>query len=595
MCLPCYSSLVKTFSGIPVSSGIGIGSICIIENKEVSVPCRKISASEKQQGWEKFENARNESVNSLSEQMVSSDKEQSEIFQTHLMMLSDPEFVKEVKGVYDVGEYNIEYILDKKVKEFADRLKSSGNDYLIERADDIIDAYDRVFRIMQGLPPHKLDKIPDGAIIAAKSLKPSDALTLSKKGISGIFTHEGGTTSHLAILARAYGIPYVSGIEDIETFFKNDSLAIVDGNAGIVVFEPDSKTESEYREKLKKDTEKKERLKRLENRQAETKDKKPIELFANISDPEEAEYAYKSGADGIGLFRTEFFFMNKKKLLEQEQYEAYTKVIADMKGKPVVIRTLDAGGDKVLKGEDFSAMEAEIGVEKNPLLGWRAVRFCLDNTAVFKTQLKALLRAGATSRSSSTAEKNSLRILIPMISGADELEKTFSLIEEAKKELSAENKSFADDVPIGIMVETPAAALTADDLAQKSDFFSIGTNDLTQYTICVDRENAKVSALYNEFHPAVISLIKNTVAAAKKAGIPVSVCGELAGKQEGAFLLYGLGVRKFSASVSVLNGLKEMFSLFTEDEINEVAAKAVALRNAAKTEEYIANEIKARL
>lgn len=595
MCLPCYSSFVKTFSGIPVSSGIGIGSICIIENKEVSVPCRKISASEKQQGWEKFENARNESVNSLSEQMVSSDKEQSEIFQTHLMMLSDPEFVKEVKGVYDVGEYNIEYILDKKVKEFADRLKSSGNDYLIERADDIIDAYDRVFRIMQGLPPHKLDKIPDGAIIAAKSLKPSDALTLSKKGISGIFTHEGGTTSHLAILARAYGIPYVSGIEDIETFFKNDSLAIVDGNAGIVVFEPDSKTESEYREKLKKDTEKKERLKRLENRQAETKDKKPIELFANISDPEEAEYAYKSGADGIGLFRTEFFFMNKKKLLEQEQYEAYTKVIADMKGKPVVIRTLDAGGDKVLKGEDFSAMEAEIGVEKNPLLGWRAVRFCLDNTAVFKTQLKALLRAGATSSSSETPGKNSLRILIPMISGADELEKTFSLIEEAKKELSAENKSFADDVPIGIMVETPAAALTADDLAQKSDFFSIGTNDLTQYTICVDRENAKVSALYNEFHPAVISLIKSTVAAAKKAGIPVSVCGELAGKQEGAFLLYGLGVRKFSASVSVLNGLKEMFSLFTEDEINEVAAKAVALRNAAKTEEYIANEIKARL
>ena len=595
MCLPCYSSFVKTFSGIPVSSGIGIGSICIIENKEVSVPCRKISASEKQQGWEKFENARNESVNSLSEQMVSSDKEQSEIFQTHLMMLSDPEFVKEVKGVYDVGEYNIEYILDKKVKEFADRLKSSGNDYLIERADDIIDAYDRVFRIMQGLPPHKLDKIPDGAIIAAKSLKPSDALTLSKKGISGIFTHEGGTTSHLAILARAYGIPYVSGIEDIETFFKNDSLAIVDGNTGIVVFEPDSKTESEYREKLKKDTEKKERLKRLENRQAETKDKKPIELFANISDPEEAEYAYKSGADGIGLFRTEFFFMNKKKLLEQEQYEAYTKVIADMKGKPVVIRTLDAGGDKVLKGEDFSAMEAEIGVEKNPLLGWRAVRFCLDNTAVFKTQLKALLRAGATSSSSEAPGKNSLRILIPMISGADELEKTFSLIEEAKKELSAENKSFADDVPIGIMVETPAAALTADDLAQKSDFFSIGTNDLTQYTICVDRENAKVSALYNEFHPAVISLIKSTVAAAKKAGIPVSVCGELAGKQEGAFLLYGLGVRKFSASVSVLNGLKEMFSLFTEDEINEVAAKAVALRNAAKTEEYIANEIKARL
>lgn len=595
MCLPCYSSFVKTFSGIPVSSGIGIGSICIIENKEVSVPCRKISASEKQQGWEKFENARNESVNSLSEQMVSSDKEQSEIFQTHLMMLSDPEFVKEVKGVYDVGEYNIEYILDKKVKEFADRLKSSGNDYLIERADDIIDAYDRVFRIMQGLPPHKLDKIPDGAIIAAKSLKPSDALTLSKKGISGIFTHEGGTTSHLAILARAYGIPYVSGIEDIETFFKNDSLAIVDGNAGIVVFEPDSKTESEYREKLKKDTEKKERLKRLENRQAETKDKKPIELFANISDPEEAEYAYKSGADGIGLFRTEFFFMNKKKLLEQEQYEAYTKVIADMKGKPVVIRTLDAGGDKVLKGEDFSAMEAEIGVEKNPLLGWRAVRFCLDNTAVFKTQLKALLRAGATSSSSEAPGKNSLRILIPMISGADELEKTFSLIEEAKKELSAENKSFADDVPIGIMVETPAAALTADDLAQKSDFFSIGTNDLTQYTICVDRENAKVSALYNEFHPAVISLIKSTVAAAKKAGIPVSVCGELAGKQEGAFLLYGLGVRKFSASVSVLNGLKEMFSLFTEDEINEVAAKAVALRNAAKTEEYIANALKARL
>ena len=592
---------MKTYSGIPVSLGIGIGSVCVIENKDVSVPCRKITASEKKIEWEKFEKARNDSVNALSEQMVASDKEQSEIFQTHLMMLSDPEFVKEVKGVYDAGEYNIEYILDKKVKEFADRLKASGNDYLIERADDIIDAYDRVFRIMQGLPAHKLDNIPDGAIIASKSLKPSDALTLSKKGISGIFTHEGGTTSHLAILARAYGIPYVSGIENIDVVFKNDSLVIVDGNTGTVILEPDSKTESEYREKLNKDTEKKERLKKLANKQAETKDGKLIELFANISDPEEAELAYKSGADGIGLFRTEFFFMNKKKLSEQEQYEAYSKIIADMKGKPVVIRTLDAGGDKVLVGDAFSAMIEESGVEKNPLLGWRAVRFCLDNTEVFKTQLKALLRAGVNGKPSGSAangaapEKNTLRIMIPMISGTDELEKTNQLIEDTKKELAAENKTFSDDVPIGIMVETPAAALTADDLAQKSSFFSIGTNDLTQYTICVDRENAKVSALYNEFHPAVISLIKNTVAAAKKAGIPVSVCGELAGKQEGAFLLYGLGVTKFSASVSVLNGLKEMFSLFTEDEINEVAAKAVALRNATKTEEYIANALKARL
>ena len=585
---------MNTYTGIPVSSGIGIGEVCLIENKEITIPCYKISSTEKQLGWEKFEKARNDSINLLTEQLANCDKEQAEIFQTHLMMLSDPEFIKEVKSVYDAGEYNIEYILDNKIKEFSERLKASGNDYLIERAEDIIDAYDRVFRLLQGIVFRSIDTIQAGCVVVAESLKPSDALAISKKSVSAIVTHEGGTTSHLAILARSYGIPYVSGVADVISSLKDGTLLIVDGNTGVAISSPDEITENEYRRKLLEETAQKKKLKQLTKKRAETKDGKQVELFANISNPEEAELAYKSGADGIGLFRTEFFFMNRKKLSEEEQYEAYSKVLKDMKGKPVVIRTIDAGGDKVLKGDDFSALEAETDVEKNPLLGWRAVRFCLDNTAVFKTQLKALLRAGVNSKGAA-GSTNSLRILIPMISGTEELEKTLSLINEAKKELAAENKEYADDILVGIMVEIPAAAVTADDLAQKCKFFSIGTNDLTQYTICVDRENAKVATLYNEFHPAVIQLIKNTVEAAFRANIPVSVCGELAGKQEGAFLLYGLGVRKFSASISVLNGLKEMFSLFTEEEIYEVVSKAVSFRNAAKTEEYIANTLKARM
>ncbi|MCR4938606.1 MAG: phosphoenolpyruvate--protein phosphotransferase [Treponemataceae bacterium] len=577
---------MKTYSGIPVSSGIGIGNVQIVENEEIVVPDYKVAVSEKQENWEKFEQSCSKSINYLSEQMTKADKEQSDIFQTHLMMLSDPEFIKEVKAAFDEDEYCIEFILNKKVKEFAERLKTSGNDYLVERADDIIDAYDWVFRDMQGIPFDKLDSVLEGSVVAALSLKPSDALALSKKKIAAIVTHEGGSTSHLAILARAYGIPYVSGIEGINTLFNDNSLLIVDGNSGSIICGPDEETVTVYKKKLQEEREEKEKLLLLSEKQAETKDGCRIQLLANISDPSEAEYALKSGADGIGLFRTEFFFMNKKKLSEQEQYQAYSKVLDDMKGKPVVIRTLDAGGDKVLTGEGFDAMEAESGIEKNPLLGWRAVRYCLDITDIFKDQLKALFRAGV---------KRNLSIMIPMISGSEELEKVFSVIDEVKRELTASSCEYAADTPVGIMVETPAAAITAEDLAGQSRFFSIGTNDLTQYTICVDRENAKVSALYNEFHPAVIALIKKTVEAAEKAGIPVSVCGELAGKLQGAFLLYGLGVRKLSASVSVLNKLKEMFSLFTDKELKEITARAVELKNAGKTEEYILKTIKERL
>lgn len=604
---------MKVCSGIPVSSGIGIGSVHFIENKEITVSRIKISANIKQHEWEKFENARNASIDALSSQMANAEGEQAEIFQTHLMMLADPEFIKEVKTEFDNGEYNIEYVLDKKVKEFSERLRSSGIEYLVERADDIIDAYGRVFRVMQGLPADEMDNIPDKAVVIAKSLKPSDALTLSQKNISAIITHEGGTTSHLAILARSYGIPYISGIDSEELSFTDGSLLIVDGGSGTVIFEPDAETERLYKQKQQDESAYKEKLKKLAEQRTKTKDGKPVQLYANISSPDEAELAYKAGADGIGLFRTEFLFMSKKKLSEQEQYEAYCKVLDDMKGKPVVIRTLDAGGDKVINEEGFPSS----GSEKNPLLGWRAVRFCLDNTTVFKTQLKALLRAAATDDMNNTANssangkndsagtdentansttKRNLNILVPMLSAPVELEKTLAYIEEVKKELASDGShNFANEIPIGIMVETPAAAVMAEEFAKQSDFFSIGTNDLTQYTICVDRENAKVSALYNEFHPAVIQLIKNTVEAAIKADIPLSVCGELAGKKEGAFLLYGLGVRKLSVSVSVLNTIKEMFSLFTENEIQEATAKAVALKDADKTKEYILNILKERM
>ena len=589
---------MKTYSGIPVSSGIGIGSVRIIEKKEITVSRLKISATEKQHEWEKFENARNASIEALSAQMVNADKEQIDIFQTHLMMLADPEFIKEVKTEFDSGEYNIEYVLEKKVKEFSERLRSSGIEYLVERAADIIDAYGSVFRVMHGLPADDMSNIPEGAVIVAESLKPSDALALSKKNVAAIITNEGGTTSHLAILARSYGIPYISGINGEELLFTDGSLLIVDGNKGLVLYEPDAETESVYRQKQQEESARKEKLRRLAKKRAETKDGKPIELYANISSPDEAELAYKVGADGIGLFRTEFLFMSKKKLSEQDQYEAYCKVLDDMKGKPVVIRTLDAGGDKIIDEEGFPVS----GAEKNPLLGWRAVRFCLDNTKVFKTQLRALLRAGASNSASTSAgvgangAKRNLNIMIPMLSAPAELEKTLAYIDEVKKELTADGShSFANNIPVGIMVETPAAAVMADEFAKKSGFFSIGTNDLTQYTICVDRENAKVAALYNEFHPAVIQLIKNTVEAAKKAGIPLSVCGEFAGKKEGAFLLYGLGVRKLSVSVSVLNTIKEMFSLFTESEIQEAAARAIALKDADKTKEYILNILKERV
>ena len=578
---------MNLYSGIAASSSYAIGKIFILANTKLVIPCRKIPSSKKTSDWNRFQTALGEAVASISESISTAKEENKEIFQTHLLMLSDYDFISQVKQSYDENSYNIEYILNNKVLEFADKLKNSGNTFFQDRSNDIVDAYNHVLCNLLQIEPFSTDKIPENAIIAAESISPSQALTLSELKISGFITKEGGADCHLAILARSYGIPFVSGIKDVTTLLKNDETVILDGTNGLVISEPDEETLDKYRKLQAADIEYQAFLEKYADKPAKTKDGTAFTLLANITSVEETKKALKNGADGVGLFRTEFLFMNHDSITEDFQYETYKSVLSAMQGKPVTIRTLDAGGDKIIDTQDFIELDAETSQEKNPLLGCRAIRFCSRHPDIFKTQLRALLRA--------SAGFDSLKIMIPLICSVSEVTQTLKLIEEIKSELASANIDFCKTVPVGIMVETPAASILADRLAKVSDFFSIGTNDLTQYTLCVDRENTLVADLFSEFNPAVLLSIKNIVEAAHSNDIHVSVCGELASKPEGVFILAGLGVHTLSTSPSFICRIKHLLSLFDMKEITEITSKALELEDASKTIEYINKFITERM
>ncbi|MBQ0168058.1 MAG: phosphoenolpyruvate--protein phosphotransferase [Treponema sp.] len=560
---------MNIYKGLSVSPGTGIGKVFHVSTSDITVACRTISSDEKEDGWNRFEKAQTDAVASLTESLKTDDKEQREIFETHLLMLSDPDFTSIVKADYDAASYCIEYAVYKQVEEFASKLAEAGNEFLTERANDIRDAWGRVLSLLTGVSA-SLGDVPPHAVIVAENLKPSDALKLADKDVAGIVTRDGGAGSHLAILSRAYRIPLVSGIENPLSLFAADETLIVDGSAGKVVSHPDEETLAFY--KTAEENERKAILRReaFKNKPCMTKDGHKITLFANIGSPEEAEFAFIEGADGIGLFRTEFLTIAGGDFSEEAQFTAYKNVLQIMGDRLVTIRTLDIGGDKVSGDKSLST-----GDEANPLLGWRAIRYCLDNTEVFKTQLHALYRASVY---------GNLRIMIPMITSVAEVKAVKRLISEVKQELTTGRLHYKDDVPVGIMVETPAAAITADLLAEESAFFSIGSNDLTQYTICVDRENEKVAGLFNEFAPAVRGLIGNTAQAAARKQIPLCVCGEFAGKSEGALWLTGKGITTLSVSPSRITELKELFSKLTLVEINEAAEKTETIADAAEAE-----------
>lgn len=573
---PVLSAAIITtmdiFHGISASDGIGTGIAFVIPDagKRI-IPQKTISPYETEEGWKRFESAIKTVSGQIQAQLetTGADKAQKEIFEAYLAMLSDSVFISEVKKSYESELYNIEYILNIKIDEYAGRLRNAGNEYLTERAKDIWDIFGQVLNELLGFHPFNIELVPDGAVIVAQAMNPSDTIILSKRKIAGLALTEGGISSHVTILARNYGIPLVFALEKITSRIHTGSDVIVDGETGNVIADPDEKTKQEYRAKTDEAQKHQKALKMFRTLSGQTKDGTGFTILANIGTPEEAKLAVKEGADGIGLFRTEFLFMSEaksqgdtiKSFSEDAQFEAYKNVLQTMEGKPVTIRTLDAGGDKLINSVEIPAIE-----EKNPLMGLRAIRLSLAYPKLLHTQLRALYRSSVY---------GDLRIMLPLISGNDQVSQTRKIAADVCKELEAEHIPFKKDVPIGIMIETAAAAITADCLAKVSDFFSLGTNDLTQYTIGIDRENPAVASLYNEFHLAVLRLIHMAFTCGEQAGIPVAVCGEMASRSESVLVLAGIGIRTLSMSPKQISVVKELLSRFTIKELQAISSKSL--------------------
>ena len=566
---------MEVFLGIPAADGTGIGTAFVIPDPvKRAIPQHHINIDQINRGWSRFEAAVQTVTLSLSEHLDSlsktseRDRAQREVFETYILMLEDPVFKQEVRDFYENQLFNIEYTVQFKAEEYAAKLRQAGNYYLSERAQDITDVFGRVLDEMLDIHPFDINTVPDGSVILATSLSSADTIILSKRKIAGLALSEGGVSSHVVILARNYGIPTVVGLEEISKKVRNGETVIIDGKAAEILVSPDRNTIEEYKAKIREEYQRKLSLRSFLNKAAETKDGTRFKLYANIGTPEEAEIALAEGADGIGLFRTEFLYMAQsgaslnaaaRSFSEQTQFEAYKSVLQIMGDKPVTIRTLDAGGDKLINSVDLPAIE-----EKNPLMGLRAVRLSLEYPNILKTQLRALYRASVY---------GNLEIMFPLITSVDQVKECLELVNVVKQELDAEKIPYQADTPVGIMIETAAAALISDCLSKVSDFFSFGTNDLTQYTLGIDRENQHVSGLYNEFSLAVLRLIEMTVRSAKENNVPLAVCGEMAGRQDSVMVLAGMGIRNLSMSPKLISSTKELLSRFTIAELEAISAK----------------------
>lgn len=573
----CYHKIMNILLGISASPGMGIGKAFILpEEQERLIPKRVIQDDEIESEQARFRTATASVYQQIENHLKtqSANDLQNVILETYLLMLTDPVFTQEVLDAVVSMKNNIEHVLQVKTEEYAERLRSSGNDYLSERAQDIEDVFGRVLDLLLDYHQFNIEQVPDGAVIVARTMKTSDTVILGKRRIAGLALTEGGVASHVAILARSFGIPAVVGIPDVTGQVEDGEELIVDGQLGEILKSPDLATITQYRAKIASEEKYRSALKRFRDKPAQTEDGTRFKLYANIGTPEEARLAVEEGADGIGLFRTEFLFMESAKRINDEggslsgsvseeiQFEAYKQVLETMGDKPVTIRTLDAGGDKLIDCKEIPSVN-----EKNPLMGLRAIRLSLYAPKILRTQLRALYRASVY---------GNLKIMLPLITDVSQVDTVIGIAKGVQMDLRAEGIAFNPDVPIGIMIETAAAAICSDCLATHSAFFSLGTNDLTQYTIGIDRENPAVAPNYNEFHLAVLRLIKRTIESAKAAGIPVSACGEMAGRKESAIILAGMGLRELSMSPKQIPVIKEILSSFTVQELENISSRSIS-------------------
>jgi len=575
---------IRTYKGIGVSPGIAIGRAVIIEKRIVSiyrVPIREEDVpAEITRFTESLEKTRDQLHELKAKVSRSMGEEYASIFEAHSMMVSDPSFADKVVQKIEEEQVNAEWALSEVQEELQARFQSFEEDYLRERVADVKDVAERVLRNLQGVAHHEISEIKHDVIILADDLTPSDTVHFNKKPIVGFATETGGRTSHVSIIAKSLFMPAVIGVPRLTKIVDNDEMVIVDGYEGIVLINPTDAMVAEYRSRVTRHEESEKKL--LENRllPAITKDGRKISLQANLELLEEIDDAIKFGAEGLGLYRSEFLYIAKSPDLpnEDEHFEVYRRIVEGMAPQTCVIRTFDLGGKKL-------AREVIGSKEDNPVLGLRGLRLCMKHREMFKTQLRALLRASAF---------GDMKIMFPLVSGVQELRQVKTFIREIKLELDAEGKAYNPDLKIGIMIEVPSAALIADFLAEEADFFAIGTNDLIQYSLAIDRANENVSYLYEPLHPALLRLIKTVIDAGKRANIPVSMCGEMANDPIFAIVLLGLGLENFSMNPSSIPVIKNVVRSVRYKDCKRIADMVLLKRTAQEIEEFVIENVALR-
>lgn len=545
--------MTKEIQGIAASSGIAIAKAFRLENPELTV--EKKSVTEVEAEVARLEAALEKSKSELEIIREHARKElgddKAEIFEAHLLVLSDPELINPIKDKITNENVNAEHALDEVAAMFINMFESMDNEYMKERAADIRDVTKRVLAHLLGVNVSNPSLISEEVVIIAEDLTPSDTAQLNRKFVKGFTTDIGGRTSHSAIMARSMEIPAVVGTKTVMEDIQNGVLVIVDGLDGEVIVDPSEETVKAYEKKAAEYAEQKAEWAKLVNEKTVSADDHHVELAANIGTPEDVKGVLENGGEGVGLYRTEFLYMGREDLpTEEEQFTSYKTVLERMEGKPVVVRTLDIGGDKELP-------YLNLPKEMNPFLGFRAIRLCLEMQDMFRTQLRALLRASVY---------GNLKIMFPMIATVDEFRQAKAILLEEKAKLQQEGVQVSEDIEVGMMVEIPSSAVIADLFAKEVDFFSIGTNDLIQYTLAADRMNERVSYLYQPYNPAILRLVNMVIKAAHKEGKWVGMCGEMAGDEIAIPILLGLGLDEFSMSAtSILKARSQIRQLLKAD------------------------------
>jgi phosphotransferase system enzyme I (PtsI) len=566
--------MTQTLKGIAASDGIAIAKVYKLVHPNIDVDKRDVTSTEAE--IQRLEEALTQSKSDLEKIRDKAKSELGEdkaaIFAAHLLVLSDPELVNPIKDKIKSENVNAEYALNETASMFVQMFESMDNEYMKERAADIRDVTKRVLGYLLGVSIPNLSLINEEVIIVTEDLTPSDTAQLNRTYVKGFTTDIGGRTSHSAIMARSMEIPAVVGTKTITHDVKDGDLLIVDGLNGEVFVNPSEETLEKYKQKQEDYLQQKVEWAKLKNEPTVTSDGHHVELAANIGTPEDVQGVLDNGGEGVGLYRTEFLYMGRDKLpTEDEQFDAYKKVLESMEGKPVVVRTLDIGGDKELP-------YLNLPKEMNPFLGFRAIRLCLEEQGIFRTQLRALLRA---------SQYGNLKIMFPMIATLAEFREAKEILMDEKQKLVGEGVKVSDEIEIGIMIEIPSAAIIADQFAKEVDFFSIGTNDLIQYTLAADRMNEKVSYLYQPYHPAILRLINMVIEAAHKEGKWAGMCGEMAGEKNATPILLALGLDEFSMSASSILAIRSIIKKLSAKELSNLKSEILSKGTADEVLEFM--------